>query len=209
MDSHFEDFPLPKKANVLFKIFFFVLGLTLISVKLLTLVNMSYSLHLIAKSWPLQKSNNQTYVLAAYSLATQLIYLCFVELSWHFSLPDPAKCYFKTDHKQKQNLFVGHKNHKISRHLATNSCRPMNWGNRNTIHQIFCSWGCPIEQFYWHPVESSGHPIEIFTGHPLEIFIAFLDEISNSWTFEANLQNSSRCSVESRGGPIEIWQDVL
>ena len=35
------------------------------------------------------------------------------------------------------------------------------------------------------------------TGRPVEIFIAFLDEISNSKTFEANLQNSSGRPVES------------
>ena len=35
------------------------------------------------------------------------------------------------------------------------------------------------------------------TGCPVEIFIAFLDEIRNSKTFEANLQNSS-------GRPIEV-----
>ena len=35
------------------------------------------------------------------------------------------------------------------------------------------------------------------TGHPVEIFIAFLDEISISKTFEANLQNSSGRPVES------------
>ena len=47
------------------------------------------------------------------------------------------------------------------------------------------------------------------TGHRVEIFIAFLDEISNSKTFEANLQNSSGRPVESRGRPIEVLQDVL
>ena len=39
--------------------------------------------------------------------------------------------------------------------------------------------------------------IKNFTGRPVEIFIAFLDEIANSKTFEANLQNSSGCLVES------------
>ena len=47
------------------------------------------------------------------------------------------------------------------------------------------------------------------TGHPVEIFIAFLDEISNSETFEANLQNSSGRPVESIGRPKEVLQDVL
>ena len=46
------------------------------------------------------------------------------------------------------------------------------------------------------------------TGCPVEIFIAFLDEISNSKTFEANLQNSSGRPVESRGCPMEVLQDV-
>ena len=48
-----------------------------------------------------------------------------------------------------------------------------------------------------------------FTGRPVEIFLAFLDEISNSNTFEANLQNSSGRPAESRGRPIEVLQDVL
>ena len=48
-----------------------------------------------------------------------------------------------------------------------------------------------------------------FTGRPVEIFIVFFDEISNSKTFEANLQNSSGRPVESRGCPIEVLQDVL
>ena len=58
------------------------------------------------------------------------------------------------------------------------------------IRQIFCSRGRPVEQFYWTSNRNS-------TGRPVEIFIAFLDEISNSKTFEANLQNSSGCPVES------------
>ena len=41
-----------------------------------------------------------------------------------------------------------------------------------------------------------------FTGRPVEIIIVFLDEIGNSKTFGANLQNSS-------GGLIEIAQDFL
>ena len=36
-----------------------------------------------------------------------------------------------------------------------------------------------------------------FTGCPVEIFIAFLDEIGNSKTFEANFQNSSGRPIES------------
>ena len=45
------------------------------------------------------------------------------------------------------------------------------------------------------------------TGCPVEIFIAFLNEISNSKTFEANLQNSSGRPVESSGRPLDqmIW----
>ena len=46
-------------------------------------------------------------------------------------------------------------------------------------------------------------------GHPVGIFLVFLDEIGNSKTFEANLQNSSGRPVESRGHPIEIIHDVL
>ena len=49
-----------------------------------------------------------------------------------------------------------------------------------------------------------------FTGRRVEIFIAFLDEIVNSKTFEANLENSSRRLVESRGHPQDqmIWANV-
>ena len=39
------------------------------------------------------------------------------------------------------------------------------------------------------------------TGRPVEIFIAFLDEIGNSKSFEANLQNSS-------GRPVGFLEDV-
>ena len=46
------------------------------------------------------------------------------------------------------------------------------------------------------------------TGRPVEI-IAFSNEIGNSKTFEANLQNSSGCPLESSGHPIEVLQDVL
>ena len=37
----------------------------------------------------------------------------------------------------------------------------------------------------------------ISTGHPVKFFIAFLDEIGNSKTFEANFQNSSGRPIES------------
>ena len=46
------------------------------------------------------------------------------------------------------------------------------------------------------------------TGRPVEI-IAFSNEIGNSKTFEANLQNSSGRPLESSGHPIEVLQDVL
>ena len=39
--------------------------------------------------------------------------------------------------------------------------------------------------------------IRNLTGCLVEIFIAFPDEIGNSKTFEANLQNSRGCPVES------------
>ena len=47
------------------------------------------------------------------------------------------------------------------------------------------------------------------TGRPVEILIAFLNEIGNSKTFVANLQNSSGRPLESSGHPIEVLQDVL
>ena len=79
--------------------------------------------------------------------------------------------------------------------------------------QIFCSRGRPVEQFYWTSSRFQGTSNRNSTGRPVEIFIAFLDEISNSKTFEANLQNSSRRPagrpVESRGRPIEVLQDVI
>ena len=46
-------------------------------------------------------------------------------------------------------------------------------------------------------------------GRPVGIFLVFLDEIGNSKTFEANLQNSTGCPVESSGCPKEVLQDVL
>ena len=63
--------------------------------------------------------------------------------------------------------------------------------------QIFCSRGRPVEQFYWTSSRFQGTSNRNSTGRPVEIFIAFLDEISNSKTFEANLQNSSGRPVES------------
>ena len=45
-------------------------------------------------------------------------------------------------------------------------------------------------------------------GRPVEI-IALINEIGNSKTFEANLQNSSGRPLESSGHPIEVLQDVL
>ena len=55
----------------------------------------------------------------------------------------------------------------------------------------------PVEQFYWTSSRFWGTSNRNSTGRPVEIFIAFLEEISNSKTFEANLQNSSGCPVES------------
>ena len=49
----------------------------------------------------------------------------------------------------------------------------------------------------------------ISTGRPVKFFIAFLNEIGNSKSFEANLQNSSGRPLESSGHPIEVLQDVL
>ena len=91
--------------------------------------------------------------------------------------------------------------------------------------QIFCSRGRPVEQFYWTSSRFQGTSNRNSTGRPVEIFIAFLDEISNSKTFEANLQNSSGRPVESywtssriqrtsnrssTGRPLEqkIWANV-
>ena len=65
------------------------------------------------------------------------------------------------------------------------------------LGQIFCSRGRPVEQFYWTSSRFQGTSNRNSTGRPVEIFIAFLDEISNSKTFEANLQNSSGRPVES------------
>ena len=64
--------------------------------------------------------------------------------------------------------------------------------------QIFCSRGrylensrgCPVD-FTGRPVNSTGRPLEFSRGRPVNLFIAFLDEIGNSMSFEANLQNSS------------------
>ena len=70
--------------------------------------------------------------------------------------------------------------------------------------QIFCSRGralenskgCPVD-FTGRPVNSTGRPLEFSRGRPVKFFIAFLDEIGNSKSFEANLQNSSGHPVES------------
>ena len=71
-----------------------------------------------------------------------------------------------------------------------------------TLGQIFCSRGRPLENsrgrpvdFTGRPVNSTGRPLEFSRGRPVKFFIAFLDEIGNSKSFEANLQNSSGCPV--------------
>ena len=66
--------------------------------------------------------------------------------------------------------------------------------------QIFCSRGRPLENSKGRPVDFTGRPVNS-TGRPLEFFIAFLDEIGNSKSFEANLQNSS-------GRPVGFLEDV-
>ena len=70
--------------------------------------------------------------------------------------------------------------------------------------QIFCSRGRPLENskgrpvdFTGRPVNSTGRPLEFSRGRPVKFFIAFLDEIGNSKSFEANFQNSS-------GHPVEL-----
>ena len=63
--------------------------------------------------------------------------------------------------------------------------------------QIFCSRGRPVEKFYWTSSRFQGTSNRNSTGRPVKFFIEFLDEISNSKTFEANLQNSIGRPVES------------
>ena len=65
--------------------------------------------------------------------------------------------------------------------------------------QIFCSRGRPLENyrgrpvdFTGRPVNSTGRPLEFSRRRPVKFFIAFLDEIVNSKTSEANLENFSR-----------------
>ena len=79
---------------------------------------------------------------------------------------------------------------------------------RKGMGQIFCSRGRPLENsrgrlvdFTGRPVNSTGRPLEFSWGRPVKFFIAFLDEIGNSKSFEANLQNSS-------GRPVGFLEDV-
>ena len=79
---------------------------------------------------------------------------------------------------------------------------------KNSMGQIFCSRGRPLENcrgrpvdFTGHPVNSTGRPLEFSRGRPVKFFIAFLNEIGNSKSFEANLQNSS-------GRPVGFLEDV-
>ena len=81
-----------------------------------------------------------------------------------------------------------------------NFCCQLAWPfttNEMIMGQIFCSRGRPVEQFYWTSSRFQGTSNRNSTGRPVEIFIAFLNEISNSKTFETNLQNSSGRPVES------------
>ena len=59
------------------------------------------------------------------------------------------------------------------------------------------------------PADSSGRPVEILLDVPQKLFIAFVYEIGNSKTFEANMQNSSGCPVESYWTSSRIMEDVL
>ena len=68
---------------------------------------------------------------------------------------------------------------------------------QQAFHQIFCSRGCLVEHFYGTSSRFWRTSIRNSTGHLVEIYIAFLDEIGNSKTFEAYLQNSSGRPVES------------
>ena len=79
---------------------------------------------------------------------------------------------------------------------------------QGSMGQIFCSRGRPLEtsrgrpvDFTGRPVNSTGRPLEFSRGRPVKFFIAFLDEIGNSKSFEANLQNSS-------GRPVGFLEDV-
>ena len=69
------------------------------------------------------------------------------------------------------------------------------------------------------PADSSGRPVEILLDVPQKFFIAFVYEIGNSKTFEANMQNcsgrqaefywtSNRCST---GRPLDqmIWANMI
>ena len=77
-----------------------------------------------------------------------------------------------------------------------------------TLGQIFYSRGRPLENsrgrpvdFTGRPLNSTGRPLEFSRGRPVKFFIALLDEIGNSKSFEANLQNSS-------GRPVGFLEDV-
>ena len=79
--------------------------------------------------------------------------------------------------------------------------------------QIFCSRGRPLENskgrpvdFTGRPVNSTGRPLEFSRRRPVKSFIAFLDEIGNSNSFEANLQNSGGRPVESYWTCHRIWR---
>ena len=55
---------------------------------------------------------------------------------------------------------------------------------KESFGQIFCSRGRPVEQFYWTSSRFQGTSNRNSTERPVEIFIAFLEEIGNSRTFE-------------------------
>ena len=65
------------------------------------------------------------------------------------------------------------------------------------FRQIFSSRERPVEHFYWMSSRFQWTSNRNFTGCLVEIFIAFLDEIGNSKSIEANLQNSRGRLVKS------------
>ena len=91
-------------------------------------------------------------------------------------------------------------------------------------HTKLCKHIPPNLLLQWaSSIDSTGRPLEILQdvqqnfywtsnrnsiGHPLEIFITFVDEIGNSKTLEANLQNSSGHPIESYWTSSRILENV-
>ena len=60
--------------------------------------------------------------------------------------------------------------------------------SRVVLHQIFYSWGHPVEQFYWMSSRFYATANRNSTGRPVEIFIAILRHLKQTYKIQLDVQ---------------------